>query len=175
MPLSMLHLAKPLCNIWLQTCINNSYLFLGRQQTSVSAHITLAAVNHSNDPECVWGLDNKGKFTAFGCQEAANNSSVWQVPLLKPCRSTLFLTRCYLKSVCFPVTQGEWEALIACLLISGCHLKKVPSYLKTMGGWPVGNTLLGSVLACGWKNLNSLSLPNKCQEFVLVKMILQEK
>ena len=65
------------------------------------------------------------KFTAAACQEAANNSPVWQVTLLKPCRSTLFLTRCYLKCVFQRLEWGgSWES----------HLKKLTSYLNTTGG-----------------------------------------
>lgn len=110
-----------------------------------------ATVYHSNKQECIWGLDNKVEFTPVACQERANNSSVWQLALLKPCRSTLFLTGCYLKSVCLPEVQSQrlngklLKGLRAlgqpCLLISNCHFKKLPSYLNTMGGCLVGNRL----------------------------------
>lgn len=110
-------------NLWLST------------SKRVDTHVILAALNHSNDQECVWGPDNKVKFTAVPCQEAANNCLVWQVPLLPPCRSTLFLTRCYLKAVCCPqasLTEAEWKALRwPHLFLGGGHIKQLPSYTNT--------------------------------------------
>lgn len=84
----------------------------------VNTHRSVA-VNHSNDQVHVWGLDNKVKFTAIAWREAANNSPVWQVPLLKPCWSALSLTRCYLKCMYVYVRafsrsfshRGVWTAL----------------------------------------------------------------
>lgn len=65
---------------------------------------------------------------------------LWQLPLLRACRSTFSLTRRYLNISFF---LPPWEALVtdgACqesgletrLLISTCHLHRIPSWLH---GW----------------------------------------
>lgn len=116
--------------------INNSYLFLGWKRTGVSTLNPPAAANHSNHQKSAWSHDNKDKFIAGACQEAANNCSVCQVPLLKPCRSTLFLTRRYLKSVCFPEALVlELEALGRALSLNLWLPLKDTSIRLNHDGW----------------------------------------
>lgn len=62
-----------MCEIHLRQLTRNLWLSTGKR---VNTHVILAALNHSNDQECVWGPDNKVKFTAVPCQEAANNCLV---------------------------------------------------------------------------------------------------